>query len=100
MKRKLKSDGQQFHQHQQNEQSLFFFSHWTQRKDHNYAGLYINIKWVSQKSQTNNSGIHNINFRFFTKNYAGLYINIKWVTQKSQTNNSGIHNKKTTNKSK
>jgi hypothetical protein len=33
MKRKLNSDGQQFHQYQQNVQSALTFTHWTQIKN-------------------------------------------------------------------
>jgi hypothetical protein len=32
MKRKFKSDGQQFHQYQQNKQSSLTLTHWTQKK--------------------------------------------------------------------
>jgi hypothetical protein len=39
MNRKLNSDGQQFHQYQQNEQSPLSLTHWTQ-KDHDISHWY------------------------------------------------------------
>jgi hypothetical protein len=41
MKKGLNSDGQQFHQYQQNEQLPFICNHWTQEKTTTYVSVCV-----------------------------------------------------------